>query len=44
MKIARKLRERGKNQPQCESAKINPARILILAKARKKGALQYLAL
>ena len=24
------------NRPQCESAKINPARILILAKARKK--------
>ena len=39
-------RERGKNQPQCESAKIYPARVLILAKARKntpakKGSLQY---
>ena len=38
-------RERGTNQPQCENAQINPARILILAKARKKtpakkGALQ----
>ena len=29
-------RERGKNGPQCESPKINSARILILAKARKK--------
>ena len=29
-------RERGINQPQCESAKINPERILILAKARKQ--------
>ena len=39
-------RERGNNRSQCESAKINPARILILANARKKtpakkGALQY---
>ena len=29
-------RDRGTNQPQCESAKINPARILILAKKREK--------
>ena len=29
-------KRKRKNRPQCESAKINPARILILAKARKK--------
>ena len=37
-------RERGANQPQCESAKINPARILILAKARKKDLMDFLNL
>ena len=29
-------KRKRKNRPQCESAKINPTRILILAKARKK--------
>ena len=31
-----KQKQRGTNQPQCESAKVNPVRILTLVKARKK--------